>query len=237
MADSILKIDTHIADALNRLLEQYKNKPKTEGLISALSQQFQDMEDVTFSLILGREISSAVGAQLDLMGTIVNLSRASGQSDDRYRTLLYVKVGQNTSQGAPEKLISIYKLLTDANTIFYQNLNRASIMLTVDKDIDPLNDPDDVTFIYTNLEDVAAGGVRIDYLSCFSPDGDSFAFAGPNTNIPAFGFSNTITPADGGKLAKIHRLIVPFSFDGLSSSSRGFSSVLDPLVGGTLVTT
>lgn len=237
MAEDIEHILTHTDIALGKLLEQYKGKPKLSGMIESLASQVQDMEDTLFSLIAGRAISSAIGTQLDLIGTIVNLARSSGQSDEDYRTLLYVKVGQNTSQGTPEKIISVYRLLTGADIVFYQNLTRASILLAIDKNIDPNNSPSEVRFIYDNMQKVVAGGVRIDYLICFSPDNDSFAFAGNNPNAPALGFGNTIDPNDGGKLARVHRLIIPFAFDGLSVNYKGFGSIRDPLAGGTLVTT
>lgn len=237
MADSIDTILTHVDDAMSRLLEQYKGKSGISGIISAMGEQFQDMEDTIFSLVLGREIATAIGAQLDLLGTIVNLAREPGQSDDRYRVLLYVKIGQNTSQGTPEKLISVYKLLTGADVVFYRNLTRASVTLSVDRNVDPDNNPDDVAFLYTNVENVVAGGVRIDYLICFSPNDDSFAFAGSNPNAAGLGFGNTLDSNAGGKLARVHRLIIPFAFDGASVNRRGFGSVRDPLVGGTLVNT
>jgi len=237
MAQTIDKIDTHVTDALNRLLEHYKSKVKTRGVITAMGEQFQDMEDVVHSLSTGRTLANSVGVQLDLMGTIIGLSREAGQSDDNYRILLYVKIGQNTSQGTSEKIISVFKLLTGASFVYFQNLNRASVLIEVDKDIDPTNDPDVVAFIYLNMQKVVAGGVRIDYIICFSPDDDSFAFAGTNVDQPALGFGSTVDVNQGGKLAMVHRLIIPFAFDGLSESSRGFGSVRDSLAGGTLVTT
>lgn len=237
MAEEIELIETHEDDALDRLLEQYKGKPQIEGVISSITAQIQDMENVAYSLIVGRAIATAEGVQLDLIGTIVGLARVSGQSDDTYRTLLYVKIGTNTSQGAPPKIISIYKLLTGASVVFYQNLTRASILLAVDIDIDPDNDPDAVRLIYQNIQNVVAGGVKVDYLICFSPDEDAFAFAGSNSSAPAKGFGSTLDSEAGGKLAHVHRLIIPFAFDGLSVNRGGFGSIRDPLVGGTLVTT
>lgn len=237
MAETIDLILTHVDDAKDRLLEQYKGKPLIEGVICALGQQFQDLEDVLFSLIDGRKLANAIGTQLDLIGTIVGLPRATGLSDDRYRILLTVKIGQNTSQGEPENLISTYGLLTGASSIYYQNLLQASVLVATNINIDPNNDPDDVAFLYDNLESVVAGGVRIDYLVCFSPDSDAFAFAGDNVNSPGLGFGNTLDPNVGGKLAKIHKRIVPFAFAGPSIGRRGFGSIRDPLVGGTLVTT
>jgi len=237
MAQEITTISTHVEDALARLLERYKGKEKTEGIIEALADQFQDLEDVTFSLILGRAISTAEGKQLDLLGTIVDLERESGLSDERYRVLLYVKIGQNTSQGAPEKLITVLKLLAEADVVFYQNLTRASVLLAADRDLDPSSDPDDVIFLYENLQKVAAAGIRIDYLVSFSENDDSFACAGSNADAAALGFGNTLDANAGGKFARIHRQLIPFAFDGQSVDRRGFGTVRDPLVGGTLVTT
>ena len=237
MANEIDQITTHAVDALGRLLEQYKGKPRIGGIVSALGTQFQDMENVVFSLVAGRALATAIGAQLDLIGSIIGLARSPGQTDSRYRTLLYVKIGQNTSQGTPEKLISVYKLLSGADIVFYQNLTRASVLLATDVDIDPTNDPDEVIFLYRAVEAVVAGGVRIDYLICFAPNGESFAFAGSNPNAPGLGFGNTLNPTEGGKLARIHRLLIPFAFAGLSTNRRGFGSIRDPLTGGTLVTT
>lgn len=228
---------THVEDAKKRLLTQYKELPNIEGLISIFSNQIQDLEDVTFSIVDGRTLANGIGEQLDLLGTIVGLTRESGLSDARYRTLLYVKIGQNTSQGAAEKIISIIKLLTDATRVFYQNLNDASLLLAIDTNIDPNDDADEVAFVYNNMQNVVMGGVRIDYIVCYSPDDDAFAFAGSNANAPALGFGTVTDSNIGGKLAKTHRLRTPFAFDGQNQSTGGFGSIRDVLMGGTFVGT
>lgn len=237
MADTLTTISTHQADAIDRLLEQYKSTTKLKGIVSSLGDQYQEVEDVVWSLLAGRALATAVGEQLDKLGTIVDLTRTTGLSDEDYRTLLYVKVGQNTSQGDPPKLISVMKLLTGATRVFYQNLTRASVLLAVDVDLDPDDDYEDVIDLYENVEKLVGGGVRVDYLISYSPDDDAFAFAGTNVNAPAKGFGSTVDASAGGKLARIHRLLIPFGFDGLSSNRRGFGSLRDPLAGGTFVTT
>jgi len=236
MAD-IIQITTHETDAKNRLLEQYKELPNIEGVVEAMAEQIQDLEDTAIQLIAGRALDSAVGVQLDRFGTIVVLARVPGQTDAEYRNLLKIKIGQNTSQGTPPKLIDIMILLTSATRVFYQNLTSASVLLAIDVDFNPTDDDDVANFIYTNMQKVAAGGVRIDYIICYSSSNDAFSFAGMNVNAPGLGFGNTLDSNAGGKLAKVHRLKIPFAFDGLSVTNRGFSTVRDPLVGGVLATT
>ena len=57
------KINDHIQQALDRLLEQYRNKPRIEGLISCFTEQIQDLEDVIFDLPEDLTIETAVGVQ------------------------------------------------------------------------------------------------------------------------------------------------------------------------------
>lgn len=237
MAEQIDKITTHSADALSRLLEQYKGKERISGVISGMAPQFQDMEDVVYELASKRALVNAEGVQLDLIGSIVDLERESGQSDARYKVLLYVKIGQNTSQGTGNKLISILKLLAEADVVFYQNLYGAAVLLAADVDLDPNDNPQDVIFLYDNLQKVAAGGVSIDYLISFSGNDDSFAFDGSNPNAVGLGFGNTLDADAGGKFARVHRKLVPFAFAGQSVDREGFGTVREPLVGGTFVTT
>jgi hypothetical protein len=224
----IATITNHIQLALDRSLTQYKGKPKHEAFIEAFSQQVQDLEDAVFFMVDARVIDNAVGVQLDKMGEIVGLTR-QGADDDFYRVLLYVKIGQNTSQGNPEKVTNIYKLLTGATLAHYINLNNGSVMLGANVGIPE----DSVSFVYRNMELVIAGGVRIDHMVCFDAT-DPFAFAGPNTDAPGEGWSD-ITNTQGGKFAALHRNKIPFSFAGNDAESRGFGSLKDPVAGGVFV--
>ncbi len=225
---TIDQITDHVERALQRTLTQYKEQPRQDGFIEALIDEIQEIEDAQIGLIAGRALDTALGAQLDGLGDIVGQER--GSFDDAfYRILIFVKIGQNTSQGGAEKVINIFKLLTEADVVHYINLNSASIMLGTDVDI-PL---DQVDFIYRNMELVAAAGVRIDHIVCFDPD-EPFAFSGPNTAIPGAGFSD-ITGTTGGKFAILHRRGAPFSFDGNSVDGGGFGSLIDPITGGKFV--
>lgn len=225
MTTDIATINDHVAKALERTITQYKGKPRFESFVTAFASQVQGIEDATFGMIDARTLALGVGRQLDNLGGIVGIDRGSFD-DDFYRILLYVKIGQNTSQGGPAKVINIFKLLTEATLVHYINLNTASVMLGTNVGITA----EQIPFVYRNMELVIAGGVRIDHIVCFDP-AEPFAFAGPNTSAPGLGWSD-ITGVSGGKFAILHRNKVPFAFAGNDADSRGWGSLLDPVAGG-----
>ena len=223
----IIKITDHEAAAVARLLTQYKDKPNFEGIIRSIVEQYQDAEDATFDLIAGRALLTAEGQQLDNLGTIVGVER-QGFDDDFYRTLIFVQIGKNTSQGEPEKLITILQLLTAATRVLYVNLNFASVQLLTDGIITD----EQVNFTYDNMEEIAAGGVRIDHILCYTDN--TFAFQGNNPLAPGLGLGDSDDSNVGGFFATLHKKTVPFAFSGNSVFAEGFGSLDDPLAGGNL---
>lgn len=223
---SITKITTHIVDGLKRRIEQYKNKPNIEGTLTSFIKQVQDLEDAGDEMFLERMLADAVGEQLDQFGKIVVLAR-QGFDDDFYRVLLFVKIGQNVSNGEPERIISTMKTLAQADLVFYQNLGNGQIGLGVDVDLDF----DLIDFIYNNMQRVVMAGVRINFITCFDPD-EPFSFDG--TGPVGLGFSSTAAPLTGGKFAFIHRRTTPFAFAG-DDNALGFGTIGDVLAGGVFV--
>lgn len=225
------KITTHVSDALERLLEQYKGKPRIEGMISCFVEQIQELEDVVFDLPEDLAIATAVGVQLDLIGTIVVQERL-GFSDDIYRALLQAKVGENVSKSTPENVIDVVKLLTGAGLVHLQEFYPAGYGISIDQDIDPSL----IDFFYDRIERVDPAAVRLESLVCFDPD-EAFAFdGGPGT---ALGFGDLTAPLVGGTFAKIHVRTQPaFAFappPGQETTDQGFGDLNDNLFGGILI--
>lgn len=226
----ITNITTHSVDAIKRFLHQYKEKAKLNKLMEAFADEVQEIENALFSLVAGRALSTAQGAQLDLIGEIIDQER--GSFDDAfYKILLKVKIGQNTSQGNAQKIIDIFKLLTEADYVHLLNLGNGSIQLNTTGTIAP----EDVDFVLRNMERVVAGGVRIDHIVQFDPDLD-FAFFGAHPDIPGGGFDNVTANAPGaGKFPLLRQDRTPFAFAGNDVSARGFSGIEDPIAGGRFV--
>ena len=217
-------ITDHEDLAVGNSMEQYKEKPKHLGFIRAWAKQVQDAEDATFGMIDSRTLDLATGAQLDIIGEIVDIARG-GLSDDDYRVEIKVKIGKNTSQGGHEKIISIFMLLTGANRVHLTSNHTGSVDIGSEVDI-----PDEsINSVYESIEQIVGGGIRVDHIMCYD-ETEAFAFEG-NTDAPALGFADD-AGATGGKFGRVCEKIVPFAFEGDDLGPAGFGSLEDPLVGG-----
>ena len=221
-------IDNYNELGLANLLEKYQQLPGWTGLMNMLMKQVQEIEDMLNTFPEGRALATAIGQQLDELGTIVVQDR-EGFDDDFYRVLLYVKIGINTSEGEPLKIIDIFKLLTEAATVHYQNLGNGNLSLASDGQ-SPI---EDIEFLFENMEKVIAAGCRLTHISFYDPD-EPFSFDGNNPNAPGLGFSD-ITNTLGGKFASLERNKVPFAFAGENESYEGFGSLIDPVSGGVFI--
>ena len=201
----ITKISTHVADAKDRLIEQYRDAeklPNFHALIEIFAQRFQGVENILEYWNKNVSIFDAIGIQLDKLGTIVGLARVSGQTDEQYRALLFIKIMQNNAQGTGEQLITVTKLLTGATIVQYVNLFNATVSLYLNVDINPTDDPDVAQFFYEIIKSVLMGGVGIDGIIS-------------STETDYFDLGNNILTEE-------------------ISEEHGLSSVTDTLIGGQI---
>jgi hypothetical protein len=226
----IIQILDHVAQGLDRRLEQWRGKPNIEAAIRAIIGGKQELEDTFFDLFNKRlSLADAEGEQLDQYGTIVGQERLNF-NDEFYRILLIARIGINISNGEPERIISTLKLFTSANFIHYMNLRNAEIALGSDGQINPLT----VEFLIGNLQRTVMGGVRVNYLCMYDPD-EAFSFAGDNTKTIGMGFGTIADNTVGGKFGQLYTIKRNFSFNGNNTSDKGFGSIPDPLVGGVMI--
>lgn len=118
---------SHVEEGIDRLLEQFKDKPRILAWVTALLGQVQEIEDALYQLYWERLLDNAVGAQLDGIGQIVVLDR-QGFDDEPYRAFLRAKIRVNLSNGKTEELIYILKLILgdDAEPIHLVQMHPAS---------------------------------------------------------------------------------------------------------------
>lgn len=226
----ISKIENHVEQALDRRLEQYKNKPNIENIISIHAEGYQSLEDVLFDLKEKRiNIFEAEGVQLDNIGRFVGQDRMNFD-DDFYRILIFARIGINVSDGDGERVINTAKLLTKAQFVHYMNLGLAEIAVGSDGMVNPLT----VDFLITNLEKVAMGSVRVAYLAIYDGD-DSFSVDGKNKKTIGKGLGSINDENSGGKLAKINTVKPKFALAGNNSSNGGLGTIYDPLIGGVFL--
>lgn len=105
------KITTLAVDAINRLIAQFKDKPKLEAFLNAVSSELQAFEDASFELNSLLDIDLMEGAQLDGIGTIVVEPR-QGKSDAAYRIAIRQKIAANAGSGEPESVITAFIVAT-----------------------------------------------------------------------------------------------------------------------------
>lgn len=96
----------HILQALNRLIEQYRDKPRIRALLVLMSRQIQDMEDAAWQLLLERTIAAAIGVNLDVLGVIVGQERGD-LSDESYRALIRARIKANRSAGSGSQIYDV----------------------------------------------------------------------------------------------------------------------------------
>lgn len=99
------------------VLEQYKQSPKLLAYLQKLVAEFDDHEVWLQELTGIYDLSTAVGIQLDIIGSVLGSDRA-GRGDDLYRAELVVWVGTQLS-GTPEDVITTVAKVTQSTRVEY----------------------------------------------------------------------------------------------------------------------
>jgi len=178
----------------SRLLEQYKNATNVKKIMAVYAPQLEELEQICYQLMYERlDINKAFGKGLDYIGEIIGIDR-KGLSDDSYRQLIKGKIGVNGSEGIPNHIIAITKLLTEANIVRYSNLGLASFELDFDTDLTSI----ELERLLFYLTRAIAAGVKINGVKIGDPD-TTFTFAskqdlGKGFNEGEFAVTSDVAP-------------------------------------------
>lgn len=226
----ITLISDHIARAKARLIEQYKGKTTVEGVVDSLVEEIQVLEDLFGQLNTDRALETASGVQLDGIGDIVGIEREAGQSDADYRISIKTKIIENISQGEPERVINVYRILVNATIVMLSDNYSGGVGLMSDVE---LTDQAMINTLFARIKRIVPAGIRVEYLGFFDTLADSFSFDGA---LAGKGFGSTTDPLAGGKFATIYiDKSKEFAFAGNDPKGGGFGTVHDPLIGGVMV--
>lgn len=154
----ITKKTTHVQDAKDRLPGHIKTATEFNKLISIFATRFQELEDELDDMLnnITGLVSTAIGAQLDVIGIILDLTRIVGEADSEYRIRLLGEAARLAKSGEPETVIEAYKLITVANRILLVELVPATIELTAFVDSDDFTLEQDQAIIDTMQQVIAA---------------------------------------------------------------------------------
>lgn len=130
------------------LLEQFKGQKNTSAVCSAIDRQLRDLVQALTSVKSETNFDDAVGKNLDLIGSIVDLSRAEAAllndgdeeipyevlSDDKYRKFLKYQAYRNANGCSYYDLINTMRIVwEDASNISYseESAYPATILIEV----------------------------------------------------------------------------------------------------------
>lgn len=101
---SIVRNEAHVQQALDALLEQFKNQPNIAGLLTSFITEVQSVEDALDDLGDKQNIDLADGAYLDVLGDLVGITRG-GQTDAVYRASIKRLIAIRTDGGTVREII------------------------------------------------------------------------------------------------------------------------------------
>jgi len=193
---TVTQIDDHVAQALNRVIEQYKESPRLIFMLTTIVEQIQEIEDALIDLMDKTWIDTAEGEQLDQLGLLLNVTRG-GFSDDVFKTRLKAAIVRYTSSGRAEQVISAIQLLSQANTIVLEELFPASIRITAIGAVSPAG----------TLEELKAAikgamAAAISYSALVISSANPFVFDG-DPYPDGRGFGDALDSSVGGNFAEI----------------------------------
>ena len=115
------KIDDYWPILKKRIIEQYKNKYNIESFIQAFVPEFNELEQVAFDLLEKRGLFTAEGAQLDIIGLILNTSR-DGRTDEAYRAAIINAIATYNSDGTTFDLYTIFTFVAHFEVIWLREV-------------------------------------------------------------------------------------------------------------------
>lgn len=109
---TVSKIIDHASLALARLASQFRDKTKVQGLLTAVSNEVQAVEDAFWDLYLQqRDVTAATGQQLDNLGDLVGAPVRGLRTDVQLMARIVAQIAINKSTGDSADIYAIAKNL------------------------------------------------------------------------------------------------------------------------------
>lgn len=196
----------HVARGLDRLIGQYRGKPRLDGLLTSYLLEVQALEDAIWTLRTLRTLDVATGESLRIIGRIIGRARGS-LTEAEHRTALRAQIKVNRSNGKADELIEILRIMLTgsvaANTIDirYRSLPPGYFEIQSRGDIGTMSA--DVAFEL--LDQARAGGFDFAFIFSVEPAAETFEFGdtanGATVYDSALGFGDTDNASLGGKFS------------------------------------
>jgi hypothetical protein len=133
----ITNITTVSQDAQDKLLYQFRvaeTSPNLMDLIDCIAEEFQEIENVNYSLIVDRYLDNATGPTLELIGENVGMPKpVTGEAatdDEIYRQLIKAKIAENFSEGTTPELLQLLGIF-GAVEVFARDIPNAAMQFNI----------------------------------------------------------------------------------------------------------
>jgi hypothetical protein len=83
------------------------------GLLSGLAAAYDDIDEAVQDLLEQRHVETATGRSLELLGDLADVSRQSGESDDKYRKRIVASFRAGLSGATFEDLLSFLEFILE----------------------------------------------------------------------------------------------------------------------------
>ena len=157
---TLSKVTTHIAELLDRRLEQFRDKDRFSAMLEVLGEQVQALEDALYQVLTETSIDVAVGAQLDGLGSVVGEERA-GRDDDAYRVAIRVRIAINLSEGTPEDLLALALAISGGSNALLIEYFPASFEIQILDPVPSGTDPARIASVVRSGKPAGVGAVSI----------------------------------------------------------------------------
>lgn len=189
--------ETHVAEALGRFTEQFKNKPNLTKLVSAFVERNQAVEDITWEVYNARMFDNATDSRLDDIGAIVGQPR-NGLADPEYRQYIAARIVINRSAATPDSTLHVLELIIPDYPAELHEYYPAAYAVRL------YGYPGDFDVVFDLVRQVKPAGVRLFFEYSATPLTGVFRFAPGSSVITAdYGFADATSPGTGGVLAGV----------------------------------
>lgn len=193
--------DGHVARAQNRLLAQFKTKPRIRAVVAAFVKQVQHLEIAGWQMVAERLLTTAHGKQLDSIADVVGIRR-DGLGDDDLRARVGVEIMVLRSTGTADEILAIAQAFTDESSMQFDPRPPCEASLILGFELEG-----DVAFRLARvLRRARSAGHRLTLEYLTQPAANSFTFssaAGSSQTSDGMGLGWTGDAALGGALAGV----------------------------------
>lgn len=194
---TIQKITTHSPLALERLLYQFKEAPKTIALLEMQTDQVQNLEDAAFEFLTKIPLQTATGIILDRWGVVLGEDRL-GDNDTDYRARLFFAISKNLCNGTPEEMILFFNfLMLTTHVQIYEYFPGVIVFAAINA-----SNFADPVLIKSQLQQLACAGVRVGWI-VIGESPNPFAFL-TYPYMDARGFDTYPTTGVGGEFTTVY---------------------------------